>query len=498
MRFIFGLVFCLALVSQTLAGVHGLNTTFNPAQFPGATVTHLTCDGTSADNTAWAAWRTASIAANPTPAALVLTPGAPSCNVTGGATNSGLIAGVTNPIIWGYGASVTTAFLSQGSFFNDSAHSSLINTVSAGATQVTVNDGTIAIYNGCANVCRIAVTGLANQTTGFPPSHILIEYKKILGISGNVITVSSPLANTYKATWPLIGNTNPFLGGPAAIYLMVPAWDSTAEVYGLTVNAGGGATGLSARQISLIDVDFLDPDGVSPSASDIINFTRVRARIIELDKEINYIQLDYTSANQLICQTGCANRLVANSSKFGGSNALFGVLGTTISATFNNSILSFGGSQDPGSRIGSSVAIGSSDLTLNGSLVKGANPSTVQMEIADLTFSAGVLSIAKTAPNYFVAVSWGAPGKTYYFGARNTAVGASPVTFQISDMTEDATNVYYAMSNCSWGACSGALPVPDCDIGVHCDAFIAYPQTSVTQINSQAGSDNLDTGTYRP
>lgn len=499
-RFASSFVVVWLLGLHTFAGInHGINTTFNPANFPGATITHLTCDGTSADNTAWAAWRTASIAANPTQAVLVLTSGSPPCNVSAVPTNSNLILGITNPVIWGYGASVTTAFLSQFSFYNDSAHNSLVNTVSAGATQVTVNDGTISVYSGCINICWIAITGLENQTTGYPPSHLLLEYKKITGISGNTITISSPLANSYKSTWPLIPNTSSFLGGPAAIYLLDPRWDSTNFIYGLTINVGGGATGFgAARSSSLIDVTFLDPGGVSPTASDTLYLTRVNTNAIELDKEINYIQLDYTTARSMSCQTGCANKLVVNNSTIGGGGlSRFGVAGTAISTTFNNSVLSFGAPADGGSRIGSGAAIGSIDLTLNGSLVKDATPSVVEIPIADLTFSAGVLQIANADANYFIAVSVFSPDKTYHFGRHNQTPTIPATTFQISDMTQDATNTYYVMSNCSWGSCSGALPAPTC-FGVPCDYFTAYAQVSVTQTNSQAGSDNLNTGTYRP
>src|SRR5262249_33128412 len=147
----------------------------------------------------------------------------------------------------GYGASVdsvnplvigTTQLLQD-----DFAHSARIQTVSAGATSVgliTPSDASKFSVGQWVLVSGLELQGGAGGIPGDPPNFQFFEYKQIVSISGSVVTLASPLANSYESTWPVVdslqgGSVN--VGGPATIYALGPMFGAQQTVLGLEVKA---------------------------------------------------------------------------------------------------------------------------------------------------------------------------------------------------------------------------------------------------------------------
>ena len=182
-------------------------------------------NGTTDDSPAVLRWLAWAQAQGSTPVELYM----PPLNYHFAGT-SALTNGLINATISGYGASVDSLFigdinnLPQG--YSDSAR---IQTVAAGATSVTLANAADASIFSVGQ--WILVTGLGLQTAPcFPPNFQYNEYRQITGISGSTISFADGLRFSYESTWPQIdmNHANAIdLGGPATIYGLSPAFNST-------------------------------------------------------------------------------------------------------------------------------------------------------------------------------------------------------------------------------------------------------------------------------
>lgn len=121
--------------------------------------------------------------------------------------------GLKNATITATGASVDVLYIGSGAGVQqDYAHSARIQTVNAGATSVTViSSGGTLIAPADASIFSIGqwimLSGLALQVPDSnPPNFQYLEFRKITGIAGQVISwsVTEPLLFSYKSTWPYI------------------------------------------------------------------------------------------------------------------------------------------------------------------------------------------------------------------------------------------------------------------------------------------------------
>lgn len=232
----------LALLSPVLAGGRGGHViAFDSNNFPGATITTIACNNTSADVTALSAFVTAGIAANPTKQALHLTGRCDFSTATSSLSWSGVLgtAGIQNLVVWGYGASVNQLYIGGENYPQSTAGSARINTVSSGSTTlqlVTNADGTKFAVGDW-----IAVTGLAIQDSGnYPQNFQFFEYHPITALSGCsgstacTVTVNEGITNDYKSTWPAYGD-----GSPASKVITASA-DNGSGLVRLTLNSTSG------------------------------------------------------------------------------------------------------------------------------------------------------------------------------------------------------------------------------------------------------------------
>lgn len=164
--------------------------------------------------------------------------------------------GITQFTCVGDGAGSTTIAL--GSICNrlaglgqprGSANYSKIATASAGASSIFLL--TTSEYSRFTVGRWILVSGLNTQDIydtpyGYPSNFQFFEYAQISAIDSGTgeISLSAPLAQTYKSTWPLVNEGNAFeaaAGGCAGIYVLPASWDTTVEYQGLTFTRPDGA-----------------------------------------------------------------------------------------------------------------------------------------------------------------------------------------------------------------------------------------------------------------
>lgn len=143
-----------------------------------------------------------------TPVKLYIPPGTYHLTKPNGLTN-----GIVNATVSGWGATVSNLFIGSAGVIPTTksySASARIQTAYAGDTSVTVIDhgGTLvapADVRLFAINDWIMITGLALQTPDtYPQSWQNVEFRKIMGITGNTIFFSNPLQYLYKSTWPYI------------------------------------------------------------------------------------------------------------------------------------------------------------------------------------------------------------------------------------------------------------------------------------------------------
>lgn len=94
---------------------------------------------------------------------------------------------------------------------------------------------------------------------GAPSNPAVYEYAKIqsINLTTGQVCFTSPLANTYKSTWPnydVGGNFGPDPGGGATLWSLASAWDTDFRVYGLTNLSPSGQTSMAGRSVYAQDI----------------------------------------------------------------------------------------------------------------------------------------------------------------------------------------------------------------------------------------------------
>lgn len=493
---------------ESLAAInHGLNTTFNPAAWGGSshvfcltasipgtcdTGYNATCNGSSDDQSALNTARTAAIANNPALWILYIPPGSNCGFLSGsssfvwGGTSAGdsSLPGVTNAVIWAYGATFRTINgmrIGGASFFEDSTHEAFIVSANAGdaaVTLITAADSSIFSVGD-----DISVTGLAIQTCcGFPLNFQRCEFHKITSITGTttkVIGLDSRLKFTYLSTWPSIqqdaamGNS-----GPAKIYKMTPSWPINLTLNGGTIAVAtfsGSQDSIIGKYVQVNNTTFLS-ENTSPSVNLVATINGSSTDGMEVDKCIDTLNMNSDSVRSNLTFQSPAPTTFNGS----GINVLGTLNGTPWNSTFANS--RFGAI-----RLGPSgiYGVGNSIYFSNSVLPIGSTLTNNEVNAVDMTFTAGTLSVAHASSSAFdKALAWGIPGHKYAFADNDGTLNSSPpTTFSISAVRDDGTTIFFDMSGCSWGTCSGALPTPTCNTHA-CPEYVAYPAATITQTNS--------------
>jgi len=107
-------------------------------------------------------------------------------------------------------------FVNFGNFNTLNGTPMFIKKAIAGSTTITLKNSS-DLAN--VDVGQWGIIGCAECQAGptFPPSWNFYEYFKIVGISGTILTLATPLTQTYYDTFPLVPNAN---DGAACIYVL--------------------------------------------------------------------------------------------------------------------------------------------------------------------------------------------------------------------------------------------------------------------------------------
>lgn len=421
---------------------------------------NLACDGVTNELTAWKSFIAAAQAQNPTLVKLYFPPGS-KCKIIDDGT-VGLVDGIKNVIMWGYGAEINSVpFGAIQAIFQDNVHHALVATVSAGSTTVTVTDGNV----GRLTIGHwVMVGGLYLQAGGYPPNLGFFEYHTITNIVGNVVTLDTPLANGYKSTWPVDPTDIPTIG-PATIYDLNQVWDTNAQIFGLTNSQSPGQIGLGGRNVSYTDVTIMGNGSPSSSMSWFCFFCTfdgkdVSHRSSEYDKLLSstyFYRLSAPLGMDIFSQN-------ANSTFY--ASFIPSLNGFTTNTTIA------GGSIIGNANFGSGgFGHAATSLTLQDSTVSSFFCGANAIPVGTLTYS-NTLNGTFSVPNGSngSAIAWAVPGQTYFFGTLSPIVNLGS-SFTITDITQDASNTNIVTN----------LPATLPSLGqTH---YIAQPVTTLTATN---------------
>lgn len=449
------------LCSPAYSFSHGLNTTFNPAQWPGATISTINCTGS--DTTAFANWLTAAVAGNPTQQVLHVTG---NCVVP---ADQPILRGVTNVVVWAYGATLNRIRIGAAGSSMGTATGAAFQSASAGATQVTLvnnSDGTKFSLNQW-----VAPTGLELQKgLGFPPNFQFFEYKQISALSGCdgshvcTVTFNSPTQYTYLSTWPVVTSAD---GGPATLYPMDPSWDTTVQWFGGTI-ADSGQVVVSGKNISIYN--FSPPttggnSGFDPTIAQTISLVNSGMGATEVDKEVDTLIITNCTGQAISVQSASVHNLQVSNCTL--SQQFFG---TPLNATIDRLTV-------PLFAVGPNGYGAATSLTVSNSTIATVRASLQFILAADFTWNgAGQFAIANNATDIGLAWQQGVPGHKYYFGD-NVGNHATPDTsFTINSITQDGTNTYW-----NTDLPNGSLPA--C-VSTTCYAIVSWGAMTITQTNT--------------
>lgn len=264
-----------------------------------------------------------------------------NCAFTSGG-NAKTFTGLTKARLWGYGATftsnsnqpslgvagdVTPSGICHKALDDAAGCSARFNTVSAGATSVTINttgfSGSLTTLCGrfipgrWVTIGGFDIQGGYNAPYGYPPNPNYFEYAQIVSTtncaSTGQITINHPLANGYLSTWPLFNSGSggeADQGGPATIWALDSTWGGEVDIRGVTIDSTNQAFYIS-RSVTLRDVTMTGSNCVIPTQSDtftVINSTGTNCNI-EIDKIIGTLTYTGTTLARLSFQSSSTNVL---------------------------------------------------------------------------------------------------------------------------------------------------------------------------------------------
>lgn len=208
-----------------------------------------------------------------------------------------------------------------------------IQTASAGSSTITLTaDSFTAGYISRFSVGQVVMVGgldpqaLFQSSFGDPTNLAYFEWKKITAICNNtvgcsgtaVITLDSPLGDTYSSAWPGYNSGDQFhsdAGGPATVWAFNSTWETTVEYRGLTISQEG-QTYAQGRNVTYRGVTFTGSNGAIPTQNEswsAIN-TDYGFTNMETDKLVGTMLFDGVTIAQVVNQSTATKRLIIRNS----------------------------------------------------------------------------------------------------------------------------------------------------------------------------------------
>jgi hypothetical protein len=180
---------------------------------------------------------------------------------------------------------------------------------------------------------RVMIGGLDPQALfqssfGDPTNLWAFEWKIITAICNNtgacpgtaVITLDSPLTDTYSDQWPQYNSGDQFhsdAGGPATIWAMNSSWETTVEYRGLTISQEG-QTYAQGRNVTYRGVTFTGANGAIPTQNETFSAinTDYGFTNMETDKLVGTMLFDGVTIAKVVNQSTATKRLIIRNSIF--------------------------------------------------------------------------------------------------------------------------------------------------------------------------------------
>lgn len=404
---------------------------------------------------------------------------------------------IQNAVIWGYGTTFVSVWFGGQAFFNaqntqgveagcgsgPTNTSPLIQAANAGDTTITLvtpsdATGNLAVGND------IVVGALSTQGVGsFPPNQHFHEHAHIDAINTEtgVITLHARLKYSYKTTYPNLGGTQPFEGGPATIYLMEKGYNTNSQYFGMTVTCANCQNNIIGKNIVLSDVVWSDATAnPAPTQSETIQLIRTSYADLEVDKDVDSLSIISSAVGNITVQSSSVNNLIVQGTTFGYYGRTGNINGTPLNASILNTKI------PGGIRAGPTCCGQATSLTLNNVSFQIASANFHHSTISAYSFSGGTLTIAKSSTEYTNGTSPGmwVPGHKYFMGDTDGSNTCSvPNTFTVMDVVDDGANVNIPtdLASVTFGNICAGVRAPS--------TFGAYNVLSLSQTNS--GPANL-------
>lgn len=221
--------------------------------------------------------------------------------------------------------------------------SARINSVSAGATSVTITNTAYCsrfVAGKWAVVTGFDLQGGYNAPYGYPPNPHFFDYVQIISTtncaSTGEITLSRALTNGYLSTWPNFNSGNAFeadQGGPATIYALDQYWGGEVDLRGFTLDDAANQSIYQGRSVTVRDITMNGSACLIPSQNEtftMINSTGTSCAI-EVDKIINNLTYTGTTLRRLSFQSSSTNTLT-----WDGGSLILDMNGTPKVANISN------------------------------------------------------------------------------------------------------------------------------------------------------------------
>jgi hypothetical protein len=383
---------------------------------------------------------------------------------SGSGTQIGL--GLNSLTVNGSGSPVLTDMLGSGNgctlningvpLFNDNTAESLIQTISAGQTVLHfVTPGDESKYT--ANTWAW-MTGYDIQGFGNPPNLYFNEWVYISSIdtSAHTVTLSAPLKNSYKSTWPQWSAGTPgtgaptytggsfSLGGPATLYLINQNWNNTQVWNDVNFRSTPTVMNAGGKDITVNNSTF-EAFGLNCSMQRSLTMSGITCDILwELDKGTETFSLSNSTVRGFIVFSSQPNNLV-----FDNVTITFELNGTPRNLTATNSAFPTEVNLGPTSySVCDSANI--SDSTFAGQLIVGGVKETDLTGSGGYSMSGGIISRALSGGTG-EPPQWATPNRYFYIGSRTSIENTA---FKVLDIYDDGTTLYIQTDQ------SGGFPSP--------------------------------------
>lgn len=335
---------------------------------------------------------------------------------------------------------------------------------------------------------------------GYPSNNHWFEYKTVASTNSGThqICFTTPLANSYKATWPQYNTGSQFEvdpGGPATLYAIDSTWEMTAVFKDFTIDNTAFQTTAAGRSMTFNNVGMTGVHCVIPTQNETHTWINVAATLcsIETDKLVGVWNITGGSLQKVTVQSSSMNEINVDGTAIGNS-----WVGSPKKLTLNNVSPTCGSCSGGASAIQvGTAAYGASDETIcTNCTVPSANTFVaVAGPVQDALSSAQPWSMSGgiiTIPN---AYSWNGccqaselqvrgmvPG---HYVTWNGVGGGGTVAqvgrvFKVVDMTQDVDNTYVT-TNEAGGFPTGAWTTNGLRVNAH-------PAPKLTTTN-MAGND---------